>query len=285
MYRVSDIARKYIEYDMIQHHTDLPDFPENRTRLLYAFLCGDESTDEKEETYALAVSLVQLGLDTHELVDIEPVPASRKEMLARQLQVLAGDYFSSRFYQLLSQAGHIDVVSSLSKAICEVNRLKMNLYVGMSQLRLSAEEYIKSCVEIRSSLFLSFTGKMSGLYNRMWPDILRGYTLCEVLLLELYRSESAERFRGSWAYWHLLGSATKDELRHLSADELDIQKLRALCLKYQIRPLLCKMLEDQWNHLQKAAATIGSDKLLSELAAAALPFTRMFSAPKVLEER
>ena len=46
----------------------------------------------------------------------------KKAARSRQLKVLAGDYFSSRFYHLLAQAGQIEMIKQLSNAICEVNR-------------------------------------------------------------------------------------------------------------------------------------------------------------------
>ena len=66
-YRIPEIAKQYTEYDMIQIHTDLPDFPEFRTRLLFAFLNGNSKLSSSSELYTLATSLVQLGLDTHDI--------------------------------------------------------------------------------------------------------------------------------------------------------------------------------------------------------------------------
>ena len=123
-YRIPEIAKQYTEYDMIQTHTDLPDFPEFRTRLLFAFLNGNNKLSSSSELFTLATSLVQLGLDTHDLVTVSNDVKEKKAARSRQLKVLAGDYFSSRFYQSLAQAGQIEMIKQLSNAICEVNRLK-----------------------------------------------------------------------------------------------------------------------------------------------------------------
>ncbi|MDT2191702.1 heptaprenyl diphosphate synthase component 1 [Paenibacillus larvae] len=69
-YRIPEIAKKYTEYDMIQKHTNLPEFPEFRTRLLYAFLNGDSNLTSSGELFTLVTSLVQIGLDTHDLVSV-----------------------------------------------------------------------------------------------------------------------------------------------------------------------------------------------------------------------
>ncbi|WP_166239360.1 heptaprenyl diphosphate synthase component 1 [Paenibacillus turpanensis] len=284
MYQVSEIAKKYTEYDMIQKNTDLPEFPEFRTRLLYSFLQAGRPNENSGEVNSLAVSLVQLGLDTHELVDTEEQVSSKKAFLARQMRVLAGDYFSSRFYHLLSKAGHVDVVQQVSQAICEVNRLKMNLYAKMNQSKLTADEYIEHHVDIRSGLFLSLAQKMVEPYRSLWPDILCGFTRCEVLLKELTCSESAESFRGSWAYWHLLGHAQKDEQKAIAAEDLDVQKVKGLLLKYNIRTQLLSMLREQWDAVQIAIGRVDSEVLHKELFAIGEPFIRHTAAPKCLEE-
>ena len=64
------------------------------------------------ELFTLATSLVQLGLDTHDLVTASNDVKEKKAARSRQLKVLAGDYFSARFYHLLAQAGQIDMIKT-----------------------------------------------------------------------------------------------------------------------------------------------------------------------------
>src|SRR5690606_20721265 len=93
----------------------------------YMFLGIGSSSSARNELFALATSLLQLGLDTHDWVD-ETEGNGDEANLSKQLRVLAGDYFSGRFYYLLAGAGYIDVIQRISKAVCEVNKIKMNLY-------------------------------------------------------------------------------------------------------------------------------------------------------------
>lgn len=284
-YRIPEIAKQYTEYDMIQIHTDLPDFPELRTRLLFAFLNGNSKFSSSSELYTLATSLVQLALDTHDLVTASNDVKEKKAARSRQLKVLAGDYFSSRFYNLLAQAGQIEMIKQLSNAICEVNRLKMNIYLKMKQLKLTAEDYIHLTVEIKSQLFLSFSEFMSEVYDQAWPDILRSYAKCEVIFEEIFRVESAANFRDSWGFWHILQHGTKEERKQLHAEESDQARLRTLIHKYNITSQLYQMLDSHTKQLQSKVQQLESDKLISELFHIGEPFLR-FSAkqPKVLEE-
>lgn len=285
-YRIPEIAKQYTEYDMIQIHTDLPNFPELRTRLLFAFLNGNSKLSSSSELYTLATSLVQLALDTHDLVTATNDIKEKKAARSRQLKVLAGDYFSSRFYHLLAGAGQIDMIKQLAGAICEVNRLKMSTYMKMKQLKLTAEDYIHQMVEIKSQLFLSFSEFMSEVYDSAWPDILRSYARCEVIFDELFRIESAAAsFNGSWGFWHILQHGTKDERKQLQAEDCDQGKVRTLLHKYHISSQLYEMLDAQTKLLQSKVQQLGSDNLISELFHIGEPFLRFLAKqPKVLEE-
>ena len=90
-YRVPELAEKYINYDMIQNHTELPGFPDARVHLLYIFLMDSgRNIAGHEELYALVTSLVQVGLDTHESIDVTEGNQGEAMMRSRQLKVLAG---------------------------------------------------------------------------------------------------------------------------------------------------------------------------------------------------
>lgn len=284
-YRIPEIAKQYTEYDMIQIHTDLPDFPELRTRLLFAFLNGDNKLRSLSELFSLATALVQLGLDTHDLVTASNEVKEKKASRSRQLKVLAGDYFSARFYHLLAKTGQIDMIKQLSNAICEVNRLKMSSYMKMKQLKMTAEDYIHHTVEIKSQLFLTFSEVMSEAYKQAWPDILRGYVRCELLFDEIFRMESTANFKNSWGYWHINQNGTRDERKQLQVEEADPTKVRTLLHKYNISSQLYQLLGAQTKQLQDRVKKLESDKLQSELFHMGEPFLRFTGEqPKVLEE-
>lgn len=284
-YRIPEIAKQYTEYDMIQIHTDLPDFPELRTRLLFAFLNENNKLSSLSELFTLATALVQLGLDTHDLVTVSNEVKEKKASRSRQLKVLAGDYFSARFYHLLAKTGQIEMIKQLSNAICEVNRLKLSSYTKMKQLKLTAEDYIHHTVEIKSQLFLSFSEVMSERYNQAWPDILRGYVRCELLFDEIFRMETTENFKGSWGYWHINQNGTRDERKQLQAEEADTTKVRTLLNKYNISTQLYQLLHAQTKQLLDRVNKLESVKLQSELFHMGEPFLRFTGEqPKVLEE-
>lgn len=283
-YRIPEMAKKYTEHDMIQKHTDLPLFPEFRTRLLYAFLNKHSTLAGYSELYTLVTSLVQLGLDTHDMVSVTNDAKEQKSARSRQLKVLAGDYFSSRFYYLLSHSGQIDLIGILSAAICEANRLKMNLYLKMKQLKLTADEYIRQSVEVKTQLFLSFANLLEERFYVVWPEVLRLFTRCEVLHQEIVRSESSQPYRDSWGFWHVLQQATREEKKLLQSEEPDAAKWRSLWLKYKVTSQLHQMLDACMKELQDKLQSLEPEKLGKELLSIGEPFRRYLSAPRATQE-
>lgn len=282
-YRIPEIAKKYVEYDMIVAHTQLPEFPDDRTRLLYMFLDKSSSVQHVSELYSLVTSLVQMGLDTHDLIDAADTALAEKAMRSRQLKVLAGDYYSSRFYQLLSQAGQIETVKLISQAVCDVNRLKMSLYLKMKQLKMSAEEYAAHHIGIKSVLFLPFANMMEGAYSLMWPELMHNLSQCELVIKELERDDSPANFNGSWAFWHVLQNGARDEKKRLRDGALDSVGIRTILMKYKIRDQLTGMLSHSVAQIQAIGQKFDSDAIRRELAKIGEPFQRYLTGP-VLKE-
>lgn len=256
-----ETARKYIEYDLIAHHAKLPEFPELRTHVLSLFLhyATEKSLPPKlREAISLAVSFMQYGLDTHEFVE------GTGELRERQLTVLAGDYFSSRFYQLLSQAESVQTIKLVSQAVSEVNTIKMNIYAKTKKLLLTAEEYVRSTVDINTHLFVSFTSWMDAVYRVTCPAILRNVAECELITKELARTDP-DNIRNSWVYWYILEHGTSEEVQLFVEGGLDEDGLQDVFKKYNFAGKLTDMWETKIAELHSLLRSIKSDKLAEEL--------------------
>jgi heptaprenyl diphosphate synthase len=192
-YRIPQLASSYIEYDMIEQYTKLPNFPYARVHLLYIYLnSGSRLSLDNTELYSLVTSLIQMGLDTHESIDTKEGSQSEERMRSRQLKVLAGDYYSSRFYQLLSEQGQIDVITQLSRAICNLNMMKMNFYSSVQDQELSSEQYLQQRVQLNMQLFLSFAPMIEVSLKESWESLLYEFSLCETIMNELEYNQGSE---------------------------------------------------------------------------------------------
>ncbi|KZE65330.1 heptaprenyl diphosphate synthase [Paenibacillus jamilae] len=252
-YRVPQLAKKYVEYDMIQQHTEMPAFPDNRTRLLFVFLNRNAQGlhASEDELYALVTSLVQMGLDTHDMIDTLSGIRSPEEMRSRQLKVLAGDYFSSRFYQLLALAGRIEAISKLSDAVCEVNAGKMSLYWEMKNFRLDGAQYLSQMVRFKQELFLSFTSLIAEQDQEVWKQLLNEFSLCDTLMEEWEKRAEPDKSRFGYMFWHIYGNGDQHEQLQLSEGGAETEVWRKLVLKYKAEDAILDKLRTAVTHIRQ----------------------------------
>ncbi|MGD8189200.1 heptaprenyl diphosphate synthase component 1 [Brevibacillus ginsengisoli] len=146
---------KLISQSYVEQYVDIPAMAENRLVLLYVFLCENGLDREQAKVLCTTTGLVQLGLDTHELVKTgydSSIVAERN----RQLTVLAGDFYSSLYYHLLAEHGEIEAVKILAQSIQEVNEAKMNLYLKEQEVAASWDKYFALRKTIDTALYLGF---------------------------------------------------------------------------------------------------------------------------------
>ncbi|MGM1020566.1 MAG: heptaprenyl diphosphate synthase component 1 [Bacillota bacterium] len=279
-YRVPQLARKYVEYDMIQQHTEMPAFPDSRTRLLFMFLNRNvqELHTSEDELYALVTSLVQMGLDTHDMIDTLSGIRSPEEMRSRQLKVLAGDYFSSRFYQLLALAGRITAISKLSDAVCEVNAGKMSLYWEMKHFRLNAAQYLTHMVRFKKELFLSFTSLVAEQDQEVWEQLLNEFALCDTLAEEWDKRAEPDKSRFGYMFWHVYGKGDQHERELLSENSPDADAWRKLVLKYKAEDAVLDKLRTAATHIRQILSD-DQNTGIEEFERMLEPFLKLLNSP------
>ncbi|MDO3409601.1 heptaprenyl diphosphate synthase component 1 [Saccharibacillus sp. CPCC 101409] len=195
-YCVPEKTEKYIGYDMIQNHTDIPALPDARLRLLHAFLEASPAA-AKSEVYGTVTALLQVGLDIHDRVAPGDDSEEERAMRSRQLKVLAGDYYSSRFYELLAGAGEIGMVAELSRAIADVNRRKMELYLRMQrEPQLGLDDYLNEMAGLKARLFEGFDGLLDGPLLPHWNRLLTLVSLHEAAAEELQAAGDRQAYEG-----------------------------------------------------------------------------------------
>lgn len=262
--RIIELAKKYVEYDMIVTHTELPEFPVPRVGLLYTFLNHrDKGSSRTAEICSLAAFLVQLGMDTHDRIDTEKGQKSEITMRSRQLKVLAGDYFSSVFYELLAKIDEIDMVSAMSSAICEVNRLKVKLYTGLQRMIPPAEDYITQNVQVKMGLFLSFSQFMDKSVRNLWKLLLAELSHCEVVLDEMRHSNSSSR--KGYAYFRMMEIGTSEDKNKLTQGDISDLEWNSLVDKYNVKAQLQDMLRQSIERVQSLVSECKGEKQQVEI--------------------
>ncbi|MEY9979860.1 heptaprenyl diphosphate synthase component 1 [Lysinibacillus sp. RC79] len=137
-----------VRHRTLQKYTGLPVLDENQLfYLLVPFLNGEEWQQEEREA-AITVGIVYAALAAHD--HIKELDATSKE---QQLTVLAGDFYSGRYYEILAMSGNVALIRNLSQGI--VARCEHQIKVYEAEKR-SIEQWFASITNIESGLISKF---------------------------------------------------------------------------------------------------------------------------------
>ncbi len=137
-----------VRHRTLQKYTGLPVLDENQLfYLLVPFFNGEEWQQEEREA-AITVGIVYAALAAHD--HIKELNATSKE---QQLTVLAGDFYSGRYYEILAMSGNVALIRSLSQGI--VARCEHQIKVYEAEKR-SIEQWFTSITNIESGLIAKF---------------------------------------------------------------------------------------------------------------------------------
>lgn len=146
----------------IEEYVNTPVINDDKLVILTSILNNTELTESKKKNYIISTMLVQMALDTHDLVPKTNSPQqSNADKKTKQLSVLAGDYYSGLYYLLLSEVEDVEMVHILATAIKEINECKMQLYYGVID---SFETFVTIVKKIESLLFVrvaEFVGELT----------------------------------------------------------------------------------------------------------------------------
>ncbi|MGM7635391.1 heptaprenyl diphosphate synthase component 1 [Bacillus sp. Hm123] len=113
-----------LSFPYLRKYIDKPDIDETRLMaLMFPFNRECLSTSETKQ-YITTATLIQIALDTHEKVTV----SSSDILKEQQLTVLAGDYFSGLYYQILADLNDVHMIRTLADAVKSINENKIALY-------------------------------------------------------------------------------------------------------------------------------------------------------------
>ena len=141
-----------IEHTYLNKYIERPIIDEEKLTILSIIVNNTTLSEATKKQYIVTTMLVQIALDTHDLVPItHNETESETGITSRQLTVLAGDYFSGLYYLLLAEIEDINMINILASAIKEINEYKMKLYYKEVD---SFNEYISLIKKIESLLII-----------------------------------------------------------------------------------------------------------------------------------
>ncbi len=161
------------------HFLDKPFIDDNKLFLLVSMLEDLDLSDEEMDKFITSTMLVQIALDTHELVTNTTFKNETTSILrTRQLSVLAGDYYSGLYYKILSDISQVPLIQALAGAIKDINEQKIKVYQSTIE---DINVLLDSIRIIEASLLLSIADFFN---KKIWSDYVSNLLLLNRLIDE-----------------------------------------------------------------------------------------------------
>lgn len=230
-----------------------PSLDEDKLILLWGLFNNLDVLSEKRNQYIISTMLVQIALDTHEIVSNSGEGTELPEVLKnRQLQVLAGDYYSGLYYQGLASVGNVDMIRILSSAIKKINDNKIILY------QQGSINDVPTLLMTIKAIEASLIHKLADYYNEpAWIEIAE-----DLLLLKRLHAEKS-------SYMESGQSIVFDVLREMPLDDSIDGEVTISEKEEQVRTQFDKCLRDARQSVQCSMRKLAKldDELLERVKA------------------
>ncbi|MBY0122585.1 heptaprenyl diphosphate synthase component 1 [Bacillus sp. S/N-304-OC-R1] len=145
---IKEQIEEKIRHPYLLKYIESPIIDEDKLLILISALDHIQLPEDKLRNYAITIMLIQIALDTHELVSNEELHAD--QLKHRQLTVLAGVYYSGLYYKILAGLEDISMIRSLATGIKEVNEHKISVYQKAVE---AVDILMESIKKVECSLF------------------------------------------------------------------------------------------------------------------------------------
>lgn len=147
---LKDAIQQALYHPYIFKHIEPPIIDDEKLLLLCSIT--DESNKHTRKEMIISTMLVQTAIDIHErILYIDLITNDHK---SRQLTVLAGDYYSSLYYERLTAVNKQQLIRLLADGIKEINELKTLFLYGEN---INTDELISIQKKIESNIINQFS--------------------------------------------------------------------------------------------------------------------------------
>ncbi|MFJ7754132.1 heptaprenyl diphosphate synthase component 1 [Peribacillus muralis] len=178
--QLKQLIEKKAQHPYLLKFIQKPSLDEDKLLLLWGLFNDVDVKSEKRDQYITSTMLVQIALDTHEIVSNSGEGLDLPDVLKnRQLQVLAGDYYSGLYYQVLATVGNVEMIRILSSAIKKINDNKIILY------QQGSIKDVQSLLTTIKAIEASLIHKLASYYQQPdWSDVSEDFLLLSRLHAE-----------------------------------------------------------------------------------------------------
>ncbi|USK48673.1 heptaprenyl diphosphate synthase component 1 [Bacillus sp. CMF12] len=204
---VKEQIEKKVNHPYLLRYIDSPVIDEDKLLLLISFLDDVEIPDSKAEKYAVTAMLIQIALDTHELVKNDE--SEDKGLKHRQLTVLAGVYYSGLYYKILAAFDDIRMIRAFADGIKDVNEHKISLYQKSPD---AVDSLMNSVKKVEASLFEKLADAFS---KAAWKEVISNLLFIKRLIAEKQQFMK----EGTSVVFEALKKLTFPKVKDMSAEQ------------------------------------------------------------------
>jgi hypothetical protein len=197
---------------------------------------------EQVETVTATLLLIYHGLAVHEEID---TLAAHSDERYRQLGVLAGDYYSSKYYRLLAEAEQIPLIGHFARAIQAINEAKAELEREPLDVTLGMERYLDLHERIHGAL-LTCVRVVYLSHEPRWEEIVKSFVRASVFQRELNQTQTEwKRTLSNLIIWEQSTGEERKWLKGLSRGKgFDQNRLLSMYVKYGTSAQIYRQLTD-----------------------------------------
>lgn len=218
-----------------------------------------ELPPEEIELLMSVVLLIHHGLGIHEEITLA---STHPDERYRQLNVLAGDYYSGKYFFLLAQAGHVTAIGRFADAISQINEAKAEREKYVRDITCSEEKYMRINERIHGQL-LHAIRKTYLEDEPLWEEIVSLVVRAHVLQEEYSRLK-----QGSWmlnlANIYMYDQASLEERRYMKSvpfGQMLDNRLLSYHVKYRTSSYLFRALDSCIHTVERLTSVLSPENV------------------------
>lgn len=232
-------------------------------QLSFLLLQAAELPLEDIELLMTVVLLIHHGLAVHDTIAASCAQADERY---RQLNVLAGVYYSSKYYYLLAQANRVTDVRQFSRAISRINEAKAEQEQLQQDLSCPEERYMRMRERIHGELLHALRETyLPG--EPLWEEIVSAFVRARVLQEEYHGLE-----QGNWmlnlANIYMYERASKEERRYMKSvpmGQMLDNRLLSFHVKYRTSTHLFRLMDSCQHAMERLTSILTPDNMREQL--------------------
>lgn len=130
-----------LTHPLLNEKMGTPNFDIKKIKLFIKIFTLADIKKEMVEELTTAIMLMQIALDTHDMVT--NIGNDEQTLFNRQLIILAGDYYSGLYYQMVANTEKRHLLDKLSEGIKEINEWKIIIQYENTSLEIQKMAKLK----------------------------------------------------------------------------------------------------------------------------------------------